>query len=293
MIVGDDHLVEVSHPAAWRAAIGAQQTLTAGDNISISGSTISATNTTYAAGTTATAGLVPTGGTNGQVLKRNSTGGLTWATDNNTTYSGGTGISISNNSITATSVKDSANTSAITFSYASAGLTDTDWFACWNGYQLRAINPANTRTVLGAATTAAVKAAQSTANHAKTIADAINTTHVFANGSAKNIATATDTILVSTTLGKGNWLVLGWARFANNTSGRRAIHISTGSNSTTRLEVNAGITLAPCSGGYAELSMNHFINCTGNTVVNLCCFQASGSTLSCQGRIQAKKLGTL
>lgn len=226
----------VANPSAFRSAIGAQQTLTASSNITLSGATISAKDTTYAVGTSATAGLVPTGGTNGQVLKRNSTGGLTWSTDLNTTY---------------------------------------------------------TAASLGAATTAAVNAAQTTANHAKTIADAINTTHVFANGSAKNVATATDTILISTTLNKGNWEVSIWARFANNSTGRRAIHISTGSNSTTRLDVNAGITLAPCSGGYAELSMNHFINCTGNTVVNLCCYQASGSTLSCQGRIQAKKLGTL
>ena len=49
----------------------------------------------------------------------------------------------------ATIVKDSGNNTDITFAYSKAGLSSTSWFAAWNGRELRAISPSNTKTVLG------------------------------------------------------------------------------------------------------------------------------------------------
>ena len=46
-------------------------------------------------------------------------------------------------------VKDSGNGTATTFGYSKAGLSTTSWFAAWNGYELRAISPANTKSAIG------------------------------------------------------------------------------------------------------------------------------------------------
>lgn len=46
-------------------------------------------------------------------------------------------------------VKDSGNGTATTFGYSKAGLSTTSWFAAWNGYELRAISPANTKSTIG------------------------------------------------------------------------------------------------------------------------------------------------
>ena len=50
----------------------------------------------------------------------------------------------------ATIVKDIGNNTDTTFAFSKAGLTTTSWFAAWNGYELRAINPASTRTTIEA-----------------------------------------------------------------------------------------------------------------------------------------------
>lgn len=53
---------------------------------------------------------------------------------------------------THTSVIDNGNKStATTFAYSKSGLDTTDWFAAWNGYELRAISPAKTLSTIGAA----------------------------------------------------------------------------------------------------------------------------------------------
>ena len=50
----------------------------------------------------------------------------------------------------ATKVTDSGNNTDITFAYSKAGMTTTSWLAAWNGYELRAISPANVLTTIGA-----------------------------------------------------------------------------------------------------------------------------------------------
>ncbi len=80
-----------------------QKKLTAGSNIQINGTTISATDTTYSdfvgtdGQTAGTAGLVPAPATtdDGEFLKADGT----WATPPGTTYTAGTGIDITNNTI--------------------------------------------------------------------------------------------------------------------------------------------------------------------------------------------------
>ena len=50
----------------------------------------------------------------------------------------------------ATKVKDSGDGKDITFSYSKSGLTSPSWLAAWNGYELRAISPANMLSTIGA-----------------------------------------------------------------------------------------------------------------------------------------------
>ena len=45
-------------------------------------------------------------------------------------------------------VKDVGNGTNTTFAYSKAGLDSTSWFAAWNGYELRAISPAKTKSTL-------------------------------------------------------------------------------------------------------------------------------------------------
>lgn len=47
------------------------------------------------------------------------------------------------------SVRDVLDGAATTFAYSKAGLETTNWIAAWNGKELRAISPANLKTVLG------------------------------------------------------------------------------------------------------------------------------------------------
>ena len=50
----------------------------------------------------------------------------------------------------ATKVTDSGDNTDVTFAYSKAGMTTTSWLAAWNGYELRAISPANVLTTIGA-----------------------------------------------------------------------------------------------------------------------------------------------
>lgn len=50
----------------------------------------------------------------------------------------------------ATKVTDSGNNTDVTFAYSKTGMTTTSWLAAWNGYELRAISPANVLTTIGA-----------------------------------------------------------------------------------------------------------------------------------------------
>lgn len=85
------------------AADSATDTLTmiAGSNVTITPSatndsvTIAATDTVYTHPTTAGNKHIPSGGSSGQILRWSADGTAAWGADNNTTYSAGTGISLS------------------------------------------------------------------------------------------------------------------------------------------------------------------------------------------------------
>ena len=85
------------------AADSATDTLTmiAGSNVTLTPSatndsvTIAATDTVYTHPTTAGNKHIPSGGSSGQILRWSADGTAAWGADNNTTYSAGTGISLS------------------------------------------------------------------------------------------------------------------------------------------------------------------------------------------------------
>ena len=70
------------------------------------------TNTTYTHPTTSGNKHIPSGGSSGQVLKWCEDGTATWGTDNNTTYSAGTGISLSGTTFSNSGVRSIASGSA-------------------------------------------------------------------------------------------------------------------------------------------------------------------------------------
>ena len=49
-----------------------------------------------------------------------------------------------------TTLRDRTNGTATYLNYGASGLTSTSWFAAWNGYELRAISPANVLTTINA-----------------------------------------------------------------------------------------------------------------------------------------------
>lgn len=69
--------------------------------------------------------LVPEGGTTGQVLKKTAAG-YGWGTDDNTTYTAGTNVSITDNQISATDTKYTAGTN-VTISGTTISATDTTY----------------------------------------------------------------------------------------------------------------------------------------------------------------------
>ena len=71
--------------------------------------------------------------------------------DNNTTYSAGSGLSLSGTTFSVTGVKDYNNSTVVTFGYSTAGMTSTSWLGSWDGYKLRAISPANALSSAGGA----------------------------------------------------------------------------------------------------------------------------------------------
>lgn len=67
------------------------------------------TSTTYTHPTTSGNKHIPSGGSSGQFLKWSADGTATWATDNNTTYSAGTGISLSGTTFSNSGVRSIAS----------------------------------------------------------------------------------------------------------------------------------------------------------------------------------------
>lgn len=85
---------------------------------------VSSTNTVYTHPTTSGNKHIPSGGSSGQVLKWSADGTATWGTDNNTTYSAGTGISLSGTTFSNSGVRAvSTGTSNGTISVNTNGTT--------------------------------------------------------------------------------------------------------------------------------------------------------------------------
>ena len=61
-----------------------------------------------------------------------------------------TGNVVGDVSGSSTKVLDSGDSTPTTFAYSKSGLSTASWFAAWNGYELRAINPTNVRTTIDA-----------------------------------------------------------------------------------------------------------------------------------------------
>lgn len=85
---------------------------------------VSSTNTVYTHPTTSGNKHIPSGGSSGQVLKWSADGTAAWGTDNNTTYSAGTGISLSGTTFSNSGVRAvSTGTSNGTISVNTNGTT--------------------------------------------------------------------------------------------------------------------------------------------------------------------------
>ena len=96
-------------------------TTDASGNITISSTD---TNTVYTHPTTSGNKHIPSGGSSGQVLKWSADGTAAWGTDNNTTYSAGTGISLSGTTFSNSGVRAvSTGTSNGTISVNTGGTT--------------------------------------------------------------------------------------------------------------------------------------------------------------------------
>lgn len=93
-------------------------TLTAGNNVTLTPNstsdsiTISSTNTVYTHPTSSGNKHIPAGGASGQILRWSADGTAIWGADNNTTYSAGTGISLSGTTFSNAGVRSVATGSS-------------------------------------------------------------------------------------------------------------------------------------------------------------------------------------
>lgn len=101
-----------------------------------------------------------------------------------------------------------------------------------------------------------------------------------------SVSTATNTNVRQLTLTPGLWIVHGALGFASNTTGVRAIKLSTTSGDTAN--TISTMAVSPISGAYTRLTTSQaFYIGSGGETVYLIAYQNSGSNLNCQGMLTA------
>ena len=109
----------------------------------------------------------------------------------------------------------------------------------------------------------------------------VNKTTSVANNSNVNVA--------SISLSAGTWVVCARVTFPNNSTGRRAIKLS-----TTSLDSGNPVSTVlqnPVSSAATHISTTRCFNLTSTTTVYLIAWQNSGGALSCVGDIEATRVG--
>lgn len=120
------------------------------------------------------------------------------------------------------------------------------------------------------------------------IAD-INSSIISSAPSAKNVATSTNTQLLSYSFSAGTWLIIGDAAFASNASGNRTLGIS---DDGTSMNINRHcVVRTPAASGEETILQVQIIqNFASATTLYLMGRQNSGSTLSVTPGLRAIKM---
>ena len=110
-------------------------------------------------------------------------------------------------------------------------------------------------------------------------------------GTATSVATSSWTTLASVTHGIGTFLIIGFATFPSNATGRRSIRITTSASSSTAFHNMAVCNQTAVNGESTQASICHVHSATSTGTWYLRAWQNSGSALSTTGYIQIIQIG--
>lgn len=111
-------------------------------------------------------------------------------------------------------------------------------------------------------------------------------------GNTINVASGSNTTVLSITLQPGFYHIVGTCVFDSNANGYRDIHFSASDNGSSGINRFARARMSPVSGANTVLHVDLAREITSTTTLYLVAYQNSGSTLSVTyPGIQATKLG--
>lgn len=107
--------------------------------------------------------------------------------------------------------------------------------------------------------------------------------------SSVSVSNSTNVNILHLALAKGVWMVTGRVQYPSNSTGRRAVKLSTSSQESGN--VASTLVQAAVSGATTQMSTSRCFVLSQQANVYLVGWQNSGSTLMCEGDMEAVKLG--